>query len=79
MVKAYAQADEVHVADRIDHALRATGYRSLCGVSISERNGSVTLSGRVPSYYLKQIAQSVAKGAPGVRDVRNDLEVIFVR
>jgi len=33
------------------------------------------LKGRVPSYYLKQVAQQTALSVPNVDQVRNDLEV----
>ena len=35
----------------------------------------VILSGRVPTYYLKQVAQGTALNVPGARHLRNDLDV----
>ena len=48
-------------------ALRHVGYR------IDE--GTVVLYGRVPSYYLKQLAQVKVTGLPGVERVENRIEV----
>ena len=59
----------------IEQALLATGHRIPCAVRVSSRDRSVTLRGRVPSYYLKQLAQSVVLTAPGVRRLRNELAV----
>lgn len=33
------------------------------------------LTGQLKSFYLKQVAQSVAVKIPGVRSVRNEIEV----
>jgi osmotically-inducible protein OsmY len=45
----------------------------LIEVTVCDRR--VLLRGQVPSYFLKQIAQAVALAVPGVRELRNDLEV----
>lgn len=51
----------IEADDRIQRAaqsaLRATGYRPLAKLDCSVRDGVVVLSGIVPSYYLKQVAQ----------------------
>jgi osmotically-inducible protein OsmY len=63
------------LAQRIEHALRASGYWPLRGIEVTVHEHLVILAGRVPSYYLKQIAQETALSASGVDQVRNDLEV----
>jgi osmotically-inducible protein OsmY len=63
------------LAERVEGALRATGYSCLRAVAASVCGQLVVLRGRVPSYYLKQIAQAAALGVPGVRELRNDVEV----
>jgi osmotically-inducible protein OsmY len=73
-VFAGAEKDQ-HLETHIEHALLATGHRIFCLVRVSVRDRSVTLRGRVPSYYLKQLAQSVVLAAPGVRGLRNELAV----
>lgn len=67
---------DLNMASRIDRALRATGYTSLRNVRIGVATGSVILRGRVSTYYLKQVAQVVALGIPGVKKVQNELDVI---
>ena len=55
--------------------LRATGYGPLRGIEVTVQARLVILGGRVPSYYLKQVAQAAAMAVPGARQVRNDLDV----
>ena len=61
---------------RVKQSLGKLSYRQLDGVicSADERN-QVTLSGKLQSYYLKQIAQTIAQKVPGVRLVRNNILV----
>jgi osmotically-inducible protein OsmY len=63
------------LAERVQRALRGTGYGPLRGVEVTVRAGLVILGGRVPNYYLKQLAQATALSVPGARRVRNDLDV----
>jgi osmotically-inducible protein OsmY len=67
--------EDLSLAERVDRALRATGYGSLRGVEVTVHGRYVILGGRVPSYYLKQVAQTTALTVPGARHVRNDLDV----
>jgi osmotically-inducible protein OsmY len=39
-------------------------------------NGAIVLSGRLPSFYLKQIAQTIAASVDGVRRLENRVEVV---
>jgi osmotically-inducible protein OsmY len=55
--------------------LRRRGYLALWDVSCDARDGVVRLRGRVPSYYLKQVAQAEAAEVEGVRRVVNRIEV----
>ena len=64
------------LAERVERALRATGYGPLRGIEVSVDARLVILGGRVPSYYLKQVAQTTALAVPGVRHLRNDLDVV---
>jgi osmotically-inducible protein OsmY len=67
--------EALHLAERVGRALGATGYGPLRGIDVSVQVRLVIMAGRVPSYYLKQIAQTTALSVPGVAQVRNDLEV----
>lgn len=66
----------LHMAEHIERALRATGHGSLRTVEVAVRDRVVILSGRVPSYYLKQIAQATVLTVPGTHQVHNDLDVV---
>jgi osmotically-inducible protein OsmY len=63
------------VAVRVERAFRATGYLPLRAVEVAVQGRVVVLRGRVPSYYLKQIASAVARAA-GATELRNDLDVV---
>jgi osmotically-inducible protein OsmY len=67
--------EDLGLAERVERALRATGYGPLRGIEVTVHARLVILGGRVPSYYLKQLAQATALGVPGAHQVRNDLEV----
>jgi osmotically-inducible protein OsmY len=63
------------LVERVQRALRATGYAPLRGIEVVVHARLVILAGRVPSYYLKQVAQETALAVPGTHQVRNDLDV----
>lgn len=67
---------DVRLAFCIKRALRETGYLPLRAVEVRVSEGAVVLSGRVPSYYLKQLAQSITMSFDEVCDIRNDLDVV---
>jgi hypothetical protein len=64
------------LAERIEGALRATGYPALRVVDVTVADQLVILDGRVPSYYMKQLAQAVAMEVATDRKLRNDLHVV---
>jgi osmotically-inducible protein OsmY len=70
-----ADEGEVRLAERVERALRATGYGPLRGIEVTVRARLVILGGRVPSYHLKQVAQTAALAVPGAHQVRNELAV----
>lgn len=60
----------------IEKALFITGYSgTLRGIQVEVHAGSVVLSGRLPSYYLKQTAQVNAMKVHGVVQVINEISV----
>ena len=67
--------EDLHLAERVQRALCAPGYRQLRDIQVTAHARLVILRGRVPSYYLKQLAQDTALAVPGAHQVRNDLEV----
>ena len=56
-------------------ALRSSGYRLLWNLECEVREDLVILTGALPSFYLKQVAQTIAMGIDQVREVRNMIEV----
>jgi len=67
--------ENFRLAERIECALRATGYGSLRGVTVSVSARVVILLGQVPSYYLKQLAQATVLAVPGAYQIHNGLDV----
>ncbi|MBC7821722.1 MAG: BON domain-containing protein [Planctomycetaceae bacterium] len=65
------QATEV----AIQEALNRTGHGELRRVGLECEGDTVTISGRVPTFYLKQLVQSIALAALGVERVINQLDV----
>lgn len=71
------------VVNDLDHRLSAqaaerlggSGYGALQGVRCRAESGTIELSGTVPSFFLKQLAQTLVGGLPAVRGVRNLMEV----
>jgi osmotically-inducible protein OsmY len=45
-------------------------------VSIDHDGRTIYLSGRVPTFYLKQLVQEAVRHVPGVEHVRNLIEVV---
>jgi osmotically-inducible protein OsmY len=74
-----AWADDGELATQVEQAIRKIGYPALRNVSVSQRDSAVILSGPVPSYYLKQLAQAAALTVSGVERLQNDLDVIAFR
>jgi len=68
--------EDLRLAERIERALCATGYESLRAIGVSVRARVVILRGRVPNYYMKQIAQETALVVPGTHQIDNGLEVV---
>jgi hypothetical protein len=56
--------------------LRRSGYSALAEIRCEALGDGVRLAGRVPSYYLKQVAQAVASEALGGLAVLNRIEVV---
>lgn len=63
------------VVGMAERRLRESAYHDLRFVSCHFRDGVVTLSGRVPTYYLKQVAQTVVGKLEQVDKVVNNLDV----
>ncbi len=71
-----AVLEDLHLVKRVECALRATGYGALRYIEVIVQDRVAILKGRVPSYYLKQAAQTIAQSVPGIHQIHNDLEVV---
>lgn len=72
---AHVAAHDRSIVDAAYRALRASGYGQLLRVQVYCDDGRVTLQGRLPTFYLKQVAQSALRTIHGIRDIDNDIKV----
>lgn len=62
-------------ADRAQRVLLESPYYAIQQLQCSFGDGILIIGGRVPSYYLKQLAQISVQQVTGVRQIRNLIEV----
>lgn len=63
------------IARAAKRALEQSAYRSLQGIDCEYSEGQLILRGTVPSYYMKQVAQSLLKPISSIQRVDNRLLV----
>jgi hypothetical protein len=63
------------VSSRVVQALRQSSHPVLRTVAVEETEMTVVLSGRVTSYYLKQLAQETVMPVSGERKLVNHILV----
>jgi osmotically-inducible protein OsmY len=56
--------------------LESAPYFALRDIICASQDGVLTLRGRLPSYYLKQLAQTVVADVEGVTRIVNEIEVM---
>lgn len=61
--------------DRVRISFEQLGYPQLNAIQCQATGDQMLLTGELSSFYLKQIAQSVAVKIPGVRIVQNEIQV----
>jgi osmotically-inducible protein OsmY len=64
------------IAKLAERRLQESGYCCLRRVSCHYHEGVLALRGRVPSFYLKQVAQTVVRQIEGVIEILNQVEVV---
>lgn len=69
----HAQQIAENAKRRIVHQPHLSVQRIWCEFA----DGRLILRGQVPSYYHKQLAQAAVAGMEGVRQVVNEIEVIW--
>ena len=70
-----ARPAEVAIGRLVEGVLRRSGYLALRDVSCVALGQALYLRGRLPSYYLKQVAQESAASVAGARRLINLIEV----
>lgn len=73
--RATARSPRSEIAALAKERLAASGFLALRRVRCDFTAGCLTLGGQVPSFYLKQMAQTLVREMPGVARVDNRLEV----
>jgi osmotically-inducible protein OsmY len=63
------------IVEDAENRLRKNAYLVLRNISCEFRAGILILRGCLPTYYLKQIAQSVVSGVASVERIDNQIEV----
>ena len=68
----------VAIEDLVHRKLAESGYFSCRSrqISCEYHHGVLTLRGRVPSFYLKQMAQAVLKDIDGIERIDNQVDVV---
>ncbi len=64
------------VADHARALLLRNPYLALKNVTCEYADGVLTLGGYLPSYYLKQVAQTIVANLDGVEQLVNAIEVV---
>ncbi len=70
-----ASPRDVRLAERAERVLHQQDFRFSRCVTCECRDGVLILEGRVPSYYLKQLAQATVAEIPEVKEIENRLDV----
>ena len=65
------------VARLVEAALWASPYPELQRVKCESKRGALVLAGKVSSFFLKQIAQTIASKAASERQVVNRIQVEY--
>lgn len=68
---------EAEVCDRLKRHCTFRGYLDSLTVEVVE--GTLILTGRLPSFYLKQVLQTAMKTVPGVKRIDNRVDVVSSR
>jgi osmotically-inducible protein OsmY len=67
---------EARISELAERCLRRSAYLDLKAISCVYREGVLVLRGRLPTYFLKQMAQEVVAHLAGVEDIENRIEVV---
>jgi osmotically-inducible protein OsmY len=63
------------LAEEADRVLSESAYPDLRRLQCDCHDGIISIRGRLPSYFLKQMAQTIVSRISGVRRVSNQINV----
>ncbi|WP_145388918.1 BON domain-containing protein [Stieleria neptunia] len=72
----FKQTQQEDVEQILLRALGDSGHTQLANVVCDYSDGRIVLSGRVTSYYLKQLAQEIVRKVEATAAVENRLRVV---
>ncbi len=61
MVQVYRETRDLAIEEKVNGALRASSYGPVRGVICEARRNKLILKGVVPSFFLKQISQTIVR------------------
>jgi osmotically-inducible protein OsmY len=64
------------LGERARRRLTQSPYHAVRRINVEERHGVLTLSGRMPNFFLKQMAQTAVAGVEGVKRIINRIDVV---
>jgi osmotically-inducible protein OsmY len=70
-----AVADDRSLEDKVRTRLDQSGYAAMRSIACRVEAGCIRLSGRTRTYYLKQMAQELARATPGAQEIANEIRV----
>ena len=70
-------SSEQQLIEKVGTAIRQSPYLGRKVLRFEASEGKVVLRGKVASYFQKQMAQEAGRGVAGVREIENNLEVIW--
>jgi osmotically-inducible protein OsmY len=76
MVTSNVSAPELSVSHEAESRLRGSSHLFLRHVRCGFDEGRLQLDGKVPSFYLKQLAQALVQSVDGVERIDNRLTVV---
>lgn len=75
LIRVGSPVDTGAVRQKIENALQRRAQLDASGITIQSSGGRVVLSGRVRAWHERDLAEQAAWAAPGVAEVRNDIEI----
>jgi osmotically-inducible protein OsmY len=69
-------SQDCELENSVRSSLQKTGYHQLCRLDVAVEDGQVRLSGRLPQFYLLQLAQQAVMKTEGVMTLDHEIEIV---